>query len=131
MGLKYRSTHMSASTADVTTAAAQTILGPMDIRGYEILSLEFMNSATGAANAYVALTLQATNQQEIPGVSDSNVWVNVNTSVLDFPTALGASAVALTKPITNAYAWLRVRAQGTGSATNYTLTVRAGGYKRQ
>jgi hypothetical protein len=122
--------YYSHTALPATAANATTVIGPIDVSAFDKFNIQFFNhhATIGLAECIVEVAYDSSGTAA--GVPPN--WVQINTSTLPQPSALGATATTLTTSgvVDNCYKWLRVRAAGTATAIVGSLAVTIGGFER-
>lgn len=134
MSFRFNS-HVTINQGQITTATTGVIAGPIDISSFETFSLLLQNqhATIGVLSVEVQVTFDSS---ENVGTGAPN-WVALPTSTAPLPSAtvvggaaLSASSSYMTKPITNAWHYLRIVGGMSATATgNFRVTV--GGMTRR
>jgi hypothetical protein len=121
--------YYSHTPLPATAASATTIIGPIDISAFDRFSMQFQN--VGAV-ALVECIVEVAYDSSGTAAGVPPNWVQINTSTLPQPSALGATATNLTTSsvIINNFKWLRVKAAGATTAAVGVLAVTIGGFER-
>ena len=118
----------SRAVGTLTTATGNIVIGLIDISLFDKFSVSYLNLASAAL-----LECQVEVAVGPHGNSANTLtYVIANSSTIPSPSALGASAGAVTSAVDNCFRWLRIKAHTTSTAlaANLQLAVTIGGFAR-
>lgn len=109
MGIN-RSFHLleKYNDAELTTAAAPgtVIVKPVGISDFDYLTVTFRNHLT--AITFLDMTVQVAQYPDSTAADTPPRWVTLNTGILAVPSALGATAVAMSTQVLNCWNYMRI-----------------------
>jgi len=110
------------------TTANTVLVGPIDIKNFDAFSIIYQNNDTAAG--FIELIAQvAVDPSETAADTPPN-WVALSTATLEAPSALGATSVAVSSRVDNAWAHLRFLGAVCQTAINTTLKISVTGFNR-
>lgn len=117
------------SEPGTSTATNSVMIQSMDVSNFDKFSLIFKNCAT--SNPFVDLKIEASAYPADSAANTAPTWIEVHSSIMSVPSALGSTATVMTIPVDNTYHYLRVLGRTTNSAaTARVLEVQVQGFER-
>ncbi len=127
MGHGYIS-HTKLNQAVTTTASTSVLVGPIDIRNMDKFSVIYQNNDT--AINFIRMSAQVAANPEGTAAYTPPNWVALTTATLEVPSALGATSVAVSSRVDNAWAFIRILGGTSSTAPVGTLQVTVTGFQR-